>query len=175
MLHSYLQVGRFVFFSSIRISLIIFCAFIGVKFLVKRKLEIKPLKMLCEFIWILTVLVILKITGIIGGEFGTTSLFDGNVHFSFELFEEGFSTATLLNIILFIPFGFFSAIVFKKLCDKWSYGILIGLIFSVIIESLQIFTGRFVQLDDVLMNTMGTFIGYETWFWLSKLKQRQKY
>lgn len=172
-LSSYLNVGIFVFHYSIRTALIVFCVFTGVKFLVKRKLEFKPLGMLCEFAWILTVLMILKITGIIGGDFGTTSIFDGNVQFSFDLFEEGLSMATLLNIILFIPFGFFSAIVFKKLRNKWIYGVFIGLIFSVMIELLQTFTGRFVELNDVLMNTTGTFIGYEIWFWLSKLKQRQ--
>ncbi|WP_346961621.1 VanZ family protein [Clostridium sp.] len=134
--------------------------------LVKRKLEFKPLRMLCEFAWILTVAVILKITGIIGGDFGTTSIFDGNVQFSFDFFKEGLSTAALLNLILFIPFGFFSAIVFKKLRDKWIYGILIGIISSVTIEFLQTFTGRFVELEDVLMNTIGTFIGYTIWFLL---------
>ncbi|MBU3093043.1 VanZ family protein [Clostridium sp. CM028] len=174
MLHTYLQNGIFAFHYSIRIALIVFCVFNGIKSLVKRKLEFKPLGMLCEFAWILTVLVILNITGIIGGNFGTTSISDGNVQFSFVLFEEGLSPAILLNIILFIPFGFFSAIVFKKLRDKWIYGVLIGLTFSVMIEFLQTFTGRFVELDDVLMNTVGTFIGYEIWFWLSKFKQRQK-
>jgi len=42
------------------------------------------------------------------------------------------------------------------------------------IELLQTFTGRFVELNDVLMNTTGTFIGYEICFWLSKLKEREK-
>lgn len=174
MFHSHLQDGIFALHYSIRIALIVFCVLTGVKFLVKGKLEFKPIDMLCEFAWILTVLVILKITGIIGGDFGTTSIFDGNIQFNFHLFEGGLSPATLLNIILFIPFGFFSAIVFKKLRNKCIYGVLTGLIFSVMIELLQTFTGRFVELDDVLMNTTGAFIGCEIWFWLSKLKQRLK-
>lgn len=145
-----------------------------IKFLVKRKFEIKPLIMLCEFAWIFIVFLILQITGIIGDYFGTTSFFDGIANFSFDFFKEGLSIATLLNIILFIPFGFFSAIVFKKLMDKWIYGVLIGLIFSIIIEFLQTFNGRYGSLQDVIMNTIGTFIGYEIWFWLSRLIQRQK-
>ncbi len=173
-LRSHLQYGIFAFYCIRNIALIVFCVFTVVKFLVKRKYEFKPFSMLCEFAWILTVLMILKITGIIGGNFGTTSLFYGTANFSFDLFKEELSIATLLNIILFIPFGFFSAIVFKKLRDKWIYGIFIGLIFSVIIEFLQTFNGRYGELEDVLMNTIGTFIGYEIWFWLSKLKQRQK-
>ena len=123
MLHNYLQVAKIEFFYVREIALIIFCVVSVVKFLVKRKYEFKPLSMLCEFAWILTVLTILKITGIIGDYFGTTSLFDGIVNFRFNLFKEGLSIATLLNIILFIPFGFFSAVVFKKLRDKWIYGV----------------------------------------------------
>ena len=49
----------------------------------------------------------------------------------------------------------------------------IGIIFSIVIESLQTFTGRFVQLDDMLMNTLGTFIGYELWFLLSSVKLKE--
>ncbi|MBZ9634875.1 VanZ family protein [Clostridium sp. FP1] len=174
MLSSYLQNGMFYFYGCIHKVLIIFCVFTVIKFLVKRKFEIKPLIMLCEFAWILIVFLILQITGIIGDYFGTTSFFDGIANFSFDFFKEGLSIATLLNIILFIPFGFFSAIVFKKLMDKWIYGVLMGLIFSIIIEFLQTFNGRYGSLQDVIMNTIGTFIGYEIWFWLSRLIQRQK-
>ena len=80
---------------------------------------------------------------------------------------------TILNVVLFVPFGFFSPIVFNKLQKKKIYGILIGIIFSIVIESVQTFTGRFVQLDDMLMNTLGTFIGYELWFLLSTVKLKQ--
>lgn len=39
------------------------------------------------------------------------------------------------------------------------YGILIGFLFTSIIETIQLFTGRFFQLDDIIMNTLGTYIG----------------
>lgn len=169
MLSNYLQTGMFYFYGSIYKVLIVFCVFTVIKFLVKRKFEFKPLSMLCEFAWLLTVFLILQITGIIGVYFGTTSFSYGIKNFGF--FREGLSIATLLNIILFIPFGFFSSIVFKKLRNKWIYGVLIGLIFSVIIEFLQTFNGRYGSLQDILMNTIGTFIGYEIWVGLSKLKQ----
>ena len=174
MLMNYLRIGIATFVYLAPVALFIICIFIGVKFLVKRKFEFKPMKLLCEFAWILTVLAILKITGIIGGDFSTTSIFNGDAHISFSLFEEGLSMATLLNVILFAPFGFFSPIVFNKLHNKKIYGILIGIIFSIVIESVQTFTGRFIQLDDMLMNTLGTFIGYELWFLLSTVKLKQK-
>ena len=83
---------------------------------------------------------------------------------------EGFSTATILNIILFIPFGFLSTMVFKRIQTKWIYGVLIGLLFTSIIEFLQTFTGRLVQIDDIIMNTFGTYLGYMLCIYVLKFK-----
>ncbi len=175
MLINYLREGIGTLIYLIPIAFIVFIIFTGGKFLTKSTIEFKPLSMLCEFAWILVVITILKITGIIGGDFSTTAIVNGRVNYSFALFgQEGLSMATLLNIALFTPFGFFSSIVFKKLKNKWIYGILIGLIFSGTIEFLQIFTGRFVQLNDILMNTAGTFLGYEIWAILLKLNLKSK-
>jgi len=178
MLMNYLREGIGAFIYLAPIAIIVFAIFNGIKFLIqflfKRKIEIHILIMLCEFLWILTILAILEITGIVGGDFGTTSLFNGTAAINFSLFEESLSMATLLNIVLFIPFGFFLPIIFKQLKNNRPYGILIGLVFSIIIEFLQTFTGRFVQLDDILMNTFGTFIGYRVCFLLAKLKLQSK-
>lgn len=174
MLMNYLMTGINTFSYMIPTAIIIFAIALGIKFLLKKTIKLHIPSMLCEFVLILIFLSILEITGIIGGSFGTTSPFDGSMHFSFSLFDEGLSTASLLNIGLFIPFGFFSPIVFKRIQSKWIYGILIGFIFSVTIEFLQTFTGRFVQVDDILMNTLGTFIGYEIWGVLSKKNHTRK-
>lgn len=58
MLSSYLQNGIFYFYGSIHKVVIVFCVLIVIKFLVKRKFQFKPLSMLCEFAWILTVFLI---------------------------------------------------------------------------------------------------------------------
>lgn len=178
MLVNYLRRGISTFIILMPIAIIIFAIYYGVKylfcFLSKRKFIVHIPIALCEFLWILTILAILKITGIIGGNFGTTSLLSGTAALDFSLFGEGLSMATILNIILFMPFGFFIPLIFKQLKNKWFYGILFGFIFSLIIEFLQTFTGRFVQVDDILMNTFGTFIGYELYFLLGKRKQQSK-
>ena len=110
---------------------------LGIEFIQKKKIEIRILNCLCQFLWILIIVSILKITGIIGGSFGISSPLDSYI--SFKLFEDGFNAATILNICLFIPYG---------------------AVFSIGIEFLQTFIGRFAQLDDVIMNTCGTLIGF---------------
>lgn len=97
---NYLLTGISAFVNTLPLAFIVFCVFTGVKLLLKTMLI--PFRMLCEFIWILIMFMILKITGIIGGDFGITSIIMGNVNFSLDLFEEGLSIAALLNIALFI-------------------------------------------------------------------------
>lgn len=63
------------------------------------------------------------------------------------------------NILLFIPYGFLCAWVFPK-ARKLSACTLIGAMTSLGIECLQLITERgFFQIDDVLTNTLGAFIG----------------
>lgn len=142
------------------------------KLIFKKRTEFKLSNLVSQFLWILIVLSILKITGIIGGNFGVSSPFD--CYISYKLFEEGLNGATLLNICLFVPFGFLSVFTFRKLDRYWWFGILIGFAFSALIEFLQMFTGRFVQLDDIVMNTLGTFIGYEIGIRLMRLSKSWK-
>lgn len=63
------------------------------------------------------------------------------------------------NILLFVPYGFFSCQTFRGL-RRFARCTLFGMAVSLCIESLQLVTGRgFFQIDDILMNTVGTMIG----------------
>ncbi len=64
------------------------------------------------------------------------------------------------NILLFVPYGFFSAWVIPR-ARKLLSCTLLGVITSLGIECLQLITERgFFQIDDVLTNTLGACIGY---------------
>ncbi len=66
---------------------------------------------------------------------------------------------TILNIILFVPLGFFLPAIWKEYASLKKTGF-IGLGLSVIIEILQIFTFRLTDIDDLITNTIGTVLGY---------------
>lgn len=170
MLLNYFKDGIGFLIKSVPISFIIFLLITCVKWAIKKKIEFKPVTMLCEFAWILNVYAILRITGIIGMDFRVTEVLNGHIHYSLKPFEDGLSAAMLLNIILFAPFGFFTPIIFKKIKSKWLLNLLIALIFSGSIEFLQMFSGRYAQIDDILMNTLGSLLGYVVYVLLSKLK-----
>ena len=72
------------------------------------------------------------------------------------------------NILLFVPLGFLLPCVWKKY-EVLSRTVLSGFALSLIIELSQMFDGRITDIDDLLMNTLGAFIGWSV-FWLLKAK-----
>ena len=74
-----------------------------------------------------------------------------------------FSSANIvgmsLNILMFIPFGAFLPIYFGRFW-KMSTTVLAGAFMSFTIEVLQLFTFRLTDIDDLIMNTLGTLLGY---------------
>lgn len=65
----------------------------------------------------------------------------------------------ILNILLFIPLGFLLPIIWPN-TNKIKRVVLSGVSFSLLIELSQLFTNRRTDIDDVLMNILGTILGY---------------
>ena len=62
------------------------------------------------------------------------------------------------NIIMFIPFGFFTSYYLKL--DKKRFIFYVSLIVSVAIELIQLKIGRAFDVDDIILNMVGSFAGY---------------
>lgn len=69
----------------------------------------------------------------------------------------------LANIGIFMPLGFFSALLWRK--PTWWKSTLVGLCSSCAIEFVQFFIGRITDIDDVILNTAGALIGFLI-FWV---------
>lgn len=67
------------------------------------------------------------------------------------------------NIIMFVPFGALLPLLFRKFRNGWAC-LLTGFICSCSIEIVQHITQTgYLQLDDVVTNTMGTLLGWLAW------------
>lgn len=65
----------------------------------------------------------------------------------------------ILNIMLFVPFGYLLPSLFPRL--RWWQVILLGLAFSLTIELLQLITRLgYADVDDLINNTLGAAIGF---------------
>lgn len=66
----------------------------------------------------------------------------------------------ILNILMFVPFGFFVPILSKKMNACWKV-YLMGFAVTCVIETIQLVFNRGVfEPDDLMGNTLGTMIGY---------------
>ena len=74
----------------------------------------------------------------------------------------GYLKNTVLNIILFMPMGFLLPAVWKEY-RSFKVTLFSGLVVSLLIEILQIFTFRLTDIDDLITNTLGTAAGYYLW------------
>lgn len=71
-----------------------------------------------------------------------------------------------LNILLFVPFGFFLPILWDKFRNIKNIA-LMGFIVTSLIEILQIFTFRTSDINDIITNTVGTIIRYFIARWIT--------
>ena len=84
-------------------------------------------------------------------------------------FNDGLEISAILNIIFFMPFGFLLPTLWKKyrtllptLCT--------GILFSIIIEIAQLFVPfRASDINDLIMNTLGTIFGWIIFNIISKI------
>lgn len=66
---------------------------------------------------------------------------------------------SILNVLLFLPLGF----ALPLLCQTFRSGrktVLFGLVLSLTVEVMQMFTFRATDINDLLTNTLGAALGY---------------
>lgn len=74
----------------------------------------------------------------------------------------------ILNVIMFLPFGFLLPLIWRNYRAPASV-LFMGMGFSAAIEVCQLFNHRTTDIDDLLMNTLGTILGYLIWRVFRKL------
>lgn len=62
------------------------------------------------------------------------------------------------NVVMFIPYGIFVSIYAKL--EKPFHAICLVLFASVTVETTQLMIGRVFDIDDIILNVIGGFIGY---------------
>lgn len=66
---------------------------------------------------------------------------------------------TVLNILLFVPVGFMLPEIWKSM-RSLKKTVFTGMIMSLTVEILQIFTFRLTDVDDLITNSLGTLLGF---------------
>lgn len=75
------------------------------------------------------------------------------------------------NILMFLPMGFFLPLLWKRLSNV-KVVIFFGILISALIEISQLYICRGTDIDDLILNTVGTFMGYLSYRLINKLFPR---
>ena len=87
--------------------------------------------------------------------------------FRYKIGSRLFLKNILGNMLLFLPFGFFTSHYIK--IEKPSTIFVLTFIASVSIESVQMAIGRVFDVDDIILNICGGFIGYYIYAFMKKV------
>lgn len=79
----------------------------------------------------------------------------------------------LLNIIMFMPLGFLVPSIWERF-KSIKPVFFLGLTLSVYIEMTQLFNRRKTDIDDVIMNVLGTIVGFGIWHIWNKKNNRKR-
>jgi glycopeptide antibiotics resistance protein len=82
--------------------------------------------------------------------------------------------AYLLNVVLFLPFGFLLPLLWPKLNRFWKI-LLSGAAFSLLIELSQLLNIRNSDIDDLLLNTLGAVAGFVLYRAFSAVTKREEH
>ncbi|CDZ75516.1 hypothetical protein ING2D1G_1378 [Peptoniphilus sp. ING2-D1G] len=80
---------------------------------------------------------------------------------SYLKYSEAFHAALniLGNVLIFVPMGFMLPLLYEDL-RSYKKTLIFTMIICMLVETIQFFVGRSVDIDDLMLNVVGASIGY---------------
>lgn len=100
--------------------------------------------------------------------YGGVNLIPFKEMFRYEIGSYKFMKNIIGNILLFIPYGFFSSYYLNN--KKISTNVCLCLIATFCIECIQYYIGRVFDIDDIILNVLGGFCGCLLYVALTAIK-----
>ena len=102
--------------------------------------------------------------------YGGINLIPFKEMFRYEIGSYKFMKNIVGNILLFIPYGFFSSYYLNN--KKIGTNVLLCLVASLCIETIQYYIGRVFDIDDIMLNVFGGFCGCLLFVALSAIRSK---
>jgi len=125
---------------------------------------------LLMLVFILYILCLYHVVTMQDINYGGINLVPFKEMFRYEVGSYKFIKNIIGNILLFIPYGFFSSYYLNN--KKVSTNIMLCLIATFSIEAIQYYIGRVFDIDDIILNVIGGFIGYLLYISLMAIKEK---
>ena len=115
-------------------------------------------KELLSLIFIIYILCLYHVVTFQDINYGVSNFIPFKEIFRYSIGSSKFIKNILGNILLFIPFGFFTSYFLKV--NKIKAPIILTFITSFTIEIVQYYIGRVFDIDDIILNLIGGILGF---------------
>lgn len=151
------------------ICTVIICS-MRIVYIIKNKVNFvfyKEMMMLAFIIYIMCIFYVVTFQDV---SWSTSNFIPFKEMFRYQFGSRLFFKNVIGNMIMFLPYGFFIG-YFLRL-DKKRMVVILITITSLTIELTQLKIGRVFDIDDILLNVLGGFIGFNMYLLLIKIKDR---
>ena len=148
---------------------VIACSLI-IAYLVKNNQNFCFYKELFMLIFILYVMCLFEVVTLQDNNYGLSNFIPFKEMFRYEFGSRLFIKNIVGNILLFLPYGYFSSDYLKS--KKITLPCFLTFIVSITIELVQLNIGRTFDIDDVILNTLGGVAGYFLYRLIEKIKNK---
>ena len=152
------------------ISVVILVSF-RICYLVKNKEKLilyKELLGLSFIIYILCLFLVVRFQDNVS--WSTNNFIPFREMFRYNIGSRLFVKNVLGNMLLFLPYGFF--VSYYLINRKPMLTLVLTIIASFSIELVQLSIGRVFDIDDILLNLLGGYLGYLLYYWLGRFYEK---
>ena len=132
---------------------------IRITYLIKNKKELVLYKEIFYLLFLIYILCLFQVVTVEDtSSLGSNNLMPLKEIFRYKLGSRLFFKNVIGNIVLFIPYGLFVTSYTK--IDRPLHALCLAFFASTAIEITQLLIGRVFDIDDIILNVIGGFIGY---------------
>ena len=152
------------------ISIVILVSF-RICYIVKNKEELILYKELLGLSFIIYILCLFQVVTFQDNvSWATNNFIPFKEMFRYNIGSRLFVKNVLGNMLMFLPYGFFISYYLKN--KKPGLTLMLTLIASFSIELVQMMIGRVFDIDDILLNLLGGFLGYIIYYLCGKISEK---
>lgn len=153
------------------IILVIVCS-LRITYLITKHKRFQLHKELIALIFIVYVLCLFHVVTFQDNNYGVSNFTPFKEIFRYSIGSDKFIKNVLGNIILFIPYGFLTSYFLKN--KKFSIITILTIITTVTIETVQYYIGRVFDIDDIILNLVGSIVGFLMFVGLDAIRSKLK-
>ena len=153
------------------IILVIICS-LRITYLIKKHKKFYLHKELISLIFIIYILCLFHVVTFQDSNYGVSNFVPFKEIFRYDIGSTKFLKNVLGNIALFIPYGFLSSYFLNN--KKFGVITILTIITTLTIETVQYYIGRVFDIDDIILNLVGSIVGFLVFVGLDAIRNKVK-